>query len=45
MADWLIDVGPDGGTAGGQIVFTGTPKEMVEQAHTITAEYLRKSTL
>ena len=42
-ADWLIDVGPDGGTAGGQIVFTGTPGEMVEQAHTITAEYLRKS--
>jgi excinuclease ABC A subunit len=42
-ADWLIDVGPDGGTAGGQIVFTGTPREMVEQAHTITAEYLRKS--
>ena len=42
-ADWLIDVGPDGGTAGGEIVFTGTPREMVEQAHTITAEYLRKS--
>lgn len=42
-ADWLIDVGPDGGTAGGQIVFTGTPREMVKQAHTITAEYLRKS--
>ena len=42
-ADWLIDVGPDGGTAGGEIVFTGTPGEMVEHAHTITAEYLRKS--
>ena len=42
-ADWLIDVGPDGGSAGGEIVFTGTPGEMVEQAHTITAEYLRKS--
>ena len=42
-ADWLIDVGPDGGTAGGQIVFTGTPLEMVEKSHTITAEYLRKS--
>lgn len=42
-ADWLIDVGPDGGTAGGQVVFTGTPEEMVEKAHTITAEYLRKS--
>ena len=42
-ADWLIDVGPDGGTAGGEIVFTGTPKEMVEYSHTITAEYLRKT--
>ena len=42
-ADWLIDVGPDGGTAGGEIVFTGTPREMVEHSHTITAEYLRKS--
>ena len=43
QADWLIDVGPDGGTAGGEIVFAGTPKDMVEQSHTITAEYLRKS--
>ena len=43
QADWLIDVGPDGGTEGGQIVFTGTPQEMAEKAHTITAEYLRKS--
>ena len=43
QADWLIDVGPDGGTAGGEIIFTGTLREMAEQAHTITAEYLRKS--
>ena len=42
QADWLIDVGPDGGTAGGDIVFTGTPQEMAEKAGTITAEYLRK---
>ena len=43
QADWIIDVGPDGGTAGGQIVFTGSPKEMAQRAQTITAEYLRKS--
>ncbi|MDD6213445.1 MAG: excinuclease ABC subunit UvrA [Clostridiales bacterium] len=43
QADWLIDVGPDGGTSGGEIVFAGTPKDMVEHSHTITAEYLRKS--
>ncbi len=43
QADWLIDVGPDGGTAGGEIVFSGTPRDMAEKANTITAEYLRKS--
>lgn len=31
LADYLIDVGPDGGTKGGQIVFTGTPREMIER--------------
>ena len=43
LADYIIDVGPDGGTRGGEIVFTGTPKEMVECGETITAKYLRKS--
>ena len=43
QADYLIDVGPDGGTAGGEIVFTGTPGQMVESSRTITAEYLKKS--
>lgn len=43
QADWIIDVGPDGGTSGGEIVFTGTPKEMTKNSNTITAEYLRKS--
>ena len=43
QADYLIDVGPDGGSGGGEIVFTGTPQEMVEQGHTITADYLRRS--
>lgn len=43
QADWIIDVGPDGVTSGGEIVFTGTPKEMTENSNTITAEYLRKS--
>ena len=43
LADYIIDVGPDGGTKGGQIVFTGTPRKMLEEADTITARYLRKS--
>ena len=42
-ADYLIDVGPDGGTSGGEIVFTGTPRQMLEKGNTITAEFLRKS--
>lgn len=43
QADYIIDVGPDGGSGGGEIIFTGTPKKMIEQADTITAKYLRKS--
>ncbi|MGN1414612.1 MAG: ATP-binding cassette domain-containing protein [Anaerovoracaceae bacterium] len=43
QADYLIDVGPDGGSAGGEIVFTGTPAEMAATGRTITAEYLRKA--
>ena len=43
QADYLIDVGPEGGTGGGEIVFTGTPRQMAESSHTITAEYLRKA--
>ena len=43
LADYLIDIGPDGGTKGGQVVFTGTPKEMIENSCTITAQYLRKT--
>lgn len=42
QADYIIDVGPDGGSAGGEIVFTGSPGEMAEHAETITARYLRK---
>lgn len=42
LADYIIDVGPDGGTKGGEIVFSGTPQEMYENADTITAKYLRK---
>ena len=41
LADYLIDIGPDGGSKGGQDVFTGTPKEMIENSSTITAQYLR----
>lgn len=42
LADYIIDIGPDGGTKGGQVVFTGTPREMIEKGETITVRYLRK---
>ena len=42
LADYIIDIGPDGGTSGGEVVFTGTPREMLEHGETITAKYLRK---
>lgn len=41
LADYIIDVGPDGGSKGGEIVFTGTPKELLKN-NTITAKYLQK---
>ena len=42
VADYIIDIGPDGGRKGGEVVFTGTPKEMIENGTTMTAKYLRK---
>ena len=42
-ADYIIDIGPDGGSSGGEIVFCGTVKDLVEKSSTITAKYLRKS--
>ncbi|MFF0451435.1 ATP-binding cassette domain-containing protein [Streptomyces sp. NPDC004609] len=41
-ADWLIDLGPGGGHDGGQVVFTGTPAELVASAQTLTAQHLRE---
>lgn len=42
QADWIIDIGPDGGKNGGQIVFKGTPLEMAQRGAGATAEYLKK---
>ncbi|GMA38012.1 excinuclease ABC subunit A [Mobilicoccus caccae] len=41
-ADWIIDVGPGAGHQGGEVVFTGTPRAMIEDADTLTAEHLRR---
>ena len=41
-ADYVIDLGPDGGNAGGELVCTGTPEEVAECKESITGEYLKK---
>jgi excinuclease ABC subunit A len=40
-ADWLIDIGPEGGDGGGQIVATGTPEEVAQVAASHTGHYLK----
>jgi excinuclease ABC subunit A len=41
-ADWIIDLGPDGGEYGGRIVATGTPEQLLRSKKSFTAEALRK---
>ncbi len=40
-ADWIIDLGPGAGSAGGRVVFEGTPRQLVESGETLTAQHLR----
>ena len=42
VADHIIDLGPEGGDAGGTVVFTGTPEDCAECAGSATGEYLKK---
>lgn len=39
-ADWVIDLGPEGGTAGGEIVVTGTPEDIAAHEQSLTGHYL-----
>lgn len=41
-ADWLIDMGPDGGRGGGKLIFEGTPEQLVASKKGYTAKYLKK---
>lgn len=41
QADWIIDLGPGGGKKGGEIIFTGTPHDLVLRSNSLTAQYLR----
>ena len=41
-ADWIIDMGPEGGLKGGMVVAEGTPEDLAKSAKTPTGEYLQK---
>jgi excinuclease ABC subunit A len=41
-ADWIIDLGPEGGEVGGRIVAQGTPEEVVGVTASYTGRYLRE---
>jgi excinuclease UvrABC ATPase subunit len=40
-ADWIIDMGPEGGTKGGKVMFEGTPKQLLTAKNSLTSEYIR----
>lgn len=40
-ADWVIDLGPEGGTGGGKVVAMGTPEEVAEVEGSWTGKYLK----
>ena len=41
-ADWLIDMGPEGGAGGGQVVGVGTPEDIAALAESHTGRYLKR---
>jgi len=41
QADWIIDMGPDGGSRGGQIVFEGKPEHIIQTKQSLTGDYLK----
>jgi excinuclease ABC subunit A len=40
-ADWIVDLGPEGGDGGGEIVANGTPEDVVKVARSYTGQYLK----
>ena len=41
-ADWVVDLGPEGGSGGGEIIATGTPEDVAEITHSHTGHFLKK---
>jgi len=42
QADWIVDLGPEGGEAGGEVIATGTPEQVAEVDGSFTGQYLRE---
>jgi excinuclease ABC subunit A len=42
MADWIIDLGPGGGEAGGRIIAEGTPEQIIKNKKSLTGKFLVK---
>jgi excinuclease ABC subunit A len=42
VADWVIDLGPEGGERGGQVVVTGTPETVAKNAKSYTGKWLAR---
>ena len=40
-ADWVIDLGPEGGDGGGEIVAAGTPEDVAKEKRSYTGQYLK----
>ena len=40
-ADWIVDLGPEGGDGGGEIVAQGTPEDVTKAARSYTGQYLK----
>jgi excinuclease ABC subunit A len=41
QADWIVDLGPEGGEAGGEIVAVGTPEDVAQVEDSFTGKFLR----
>ena len=42
-ADWIIDMGPEGGRQGGEVLFQGIPEDLINIGTSRTAQYLKNS--
>jgi excinuclease ABC subunit A len=42
QADWIVDLGPEGGEAGGEVIASGTPEQVAEVEESATGQYLRR---